>query len=168
MDEYVETGSCDLGIVTLTLFFVLCIRRVIEEPLTHHAMHLAKVRESCAKSPTDILKNSRAAASKNYSALSLVVLFDRMKQIMKRVSAEDSNSKSIVKEKSAAGVVPAPKAQEIETEIGDLNFDDLGEIDEIEAKSQSNTVDSREEKQSFSKSVWLNLTGGSKAAKFKV
>ena len=166
MDEFVKIGDDRVTILTLTLSFVRCIRRVIEEPLTHHAMHLAKVRESCAKSPTEILKNSRAAASKNYSALSLVVLFDRLKQIMKRVSAEDS--KSIMKDKSAAGVVSAPKPQEIETEIGDLNFDDLGEIDEIEAKSQTNTVDSNEEKQSFSKSVWLNLTGGSKAAKFKV
>ena len=167
MDEFLEIGDGFLDTVILTHFFIRYIRRVIEEPLTHHAMHLAKVRESCSKSPTEILKNSRAAASKNYSALSLVVLFDRLKQIMKRVSTEDTVS--ILKDNCASGVSSVSKAQEVETEIGDLNFDDLEEIDKvIEAKTQANTVDSNEEKRSFSKSVWLNLTGGSKAAKFKV
>lgn len=132
-------------------------RRVIEEPLTHHAMHLAKVRESCSKSPMDILKNGRAAASKNYSALSLVVLFDRIKNIKKKVPKEDA--KSVPKDKFAAG------AQEIDTEIGDLNFDDLETIEKV---IEAETAGTKEEKKTFSKSVWLNLTGGSKAAKFKV
>ena len=139
------------------LITIQCDRRVIEEPLTHHAMHLAKVRESCSKSPMDILKNGRAAASKNYSALSLVVLFDRIKNIKKKVSKEDA--KSVSKDKFAAG------AQEIDTEIGDLNFDDLETIEKV---IEAETADSKEEKKTFSKSVWLNLTGGSKAAKFKV
>ena len=139
----------------------------MEEPLTHHAMHLAKVREACSKSPMDILKNSRAAATKNYSALSLVVLFDWIKCNNERVTTE--SSKNFSKGKFAAGVGSASKSQEVEMENGDLSFDDLEAIENaILQKSQADAIVPSEEKQSFSKSVWLNLTGGSKAAKFKV
>jgi hypothetical protein len=145
---------------------------VIEDPLTHHAMHLAKVREFCSKNPMEILKLSRAAASKNYSALSLVDMYAKIRHSDRTVSSEDSRRS--VKDKSSAGVGKGNaeagftmKTYEVSSsDAGDLDFDDLETIEKgLEAKDEA---DSNEEKRSFSKSVWLNLTGGGKAAKFKV
>jgi hypothetical protein len=144
---------------------------VIEDPLTHHAMHLAKVREFCSKNPTEILKLSSAAASKNYSALSLVDMYAKIRHSDRTVSSEDSRRSS--KDKSSAGVGKGNaeagftmKTYDVSSDAGDLDFDDLETIEKgLEAKDEA---DSNEEKRSFSKSVWLNLTGGGKAAKFKV
>lgn len=134
-------------------------------------MHLAKVREFCSKNPTEILKLSRAAASKNYSSLSLVDMYAKIRHSDRTVSSEDSRRST--KDKSATGVGKGNtevgftmKTYEVTSDTGDLDFDDLETIEKgIEAKDEA---DSNEEKRSFSKSVWLNLTGGNKAAKFKV
>ena len=144
---------------------------MIEDPLTHHAMHLAKVREFCSKNPMEVLKLSRAAASRNYSSLSLVDMYAKIRHSDRTVSSEDSRRST--KDKSAAGVGKGNaevgftmKTYEVTSDTGDIDFDDLETIEKgIEAKDEA---DSTEEKRSFSKSVWLNLTGGNKAAKFKV
>jgi hypothetical protein len=127
-------------------------------------VHLAKVRDLCKKSPSEVLKANKVAINTDYSTLSLESLFSNVQKGTKK--------KDDQKGKPARGnpVVRAPKAQEIEMETGDLSFDDLEVIEKVlEAKTlaEKSDISQEEEKKSISKSIWSTLTGGSKASKFK-
>lgn len=147
--------------------FLTLIRRIIDDPIVHHAVHLAKVRDLCKKSPTEILKANKTAASGDYQALSLDSLYSNVQKGNKKTS--DNKDSRFGKSVKGASVVQAPKPQEIEMETGDMNFDDLEVIEKVlEAKTLAEKSDtSEEEKKSISKSIWSTLTGGGKASKFR-
>jgi hypothetical protein len=128
----------------------------------HHAVHLAKVRDMCKKSPLEVLKANKTAVSTDYSTLSLEILFSNVQKGTKKTVDQKGKSRGI-------SAVQAPKPQEIEMETGDLSFDDLEVIEKVlEAKTLAEKSDvSEEEKKSISKSIWSTLTGGSKASKFR-
>ena len=152
-------------------------RRVIADPVLHHAVHLSKVRDACKKSPMGVMKAYATESASEHSSLSIEALLARLprdKGIGAEVKNQGAGSSDTLPKKSegkfrlfggkapAGSAVTAPKVEEvdpeIETEEGDMCFDDLDRIeDDTEAPGERNIV----------KSLWSSLTRGGKASKFK-
>lgn len=151
-------------------------RRIVDDPTLHHAVHLAKVRELCGKSPADIVKSYKKSTIEGYSAYSLETLYANVEKSKLKSSGNPASVGKILRQgdrSNGRGVLavqaPMPPQSEVEEEAGDLQFDDLEAIEKaLEAKTLKEKLEGAEnEKMGVTRSIWSTLTGGGKASKFK-
>jgi hypothetical protein len=137
-------------------------RLIVSNPLLHHAVHLASVRDSCKKNPLNILKNYKLNETNNFASISLDILYKTIKTPMQI----DKSSKSVTKN------MKAPKSSDSNNFVSEQNdnFDNLETMDDDgdDNIGTHNDYDNKNDKKSFSRSIWSSLTGGDKSSKFKI
>jgi hypothetical protein len=130
-------------------------RQIISNPLLHHAVHLASVRELCKKNTLNIYKNYKL---NDFTLISLDKLYKTIKSPIQTSKISKNISKNMT----------APKSSD-KNNFVEENNDNFDNLEGIENNGEGvNNDDDKNDKKSFSRSIWSSLTGGDKSSKFKV